>query len=138
VFETVVVGSSPSDVADKAFRCALDMARAAGGTLHIVCALEDEKVGAPRHLPEEFRYTDIGAGKTDWLMGQLKARAEAAHVRVATHAVLAPPAEAITRVATEEDADLVVVGTGSSHGARHLTAVPRSVMDRVSCAVMVV
>jgi nucleotide-binding universal stress UspA family protein len=138
VFETVVVGSTASDAADRAFRFALDVARADDATLHIVCALEGEQEGAPTNLPEEFRYTDIGAGKTDWLMGQLRARAEAAFVRVATHAVLASPADAITRVATEEHADLVVVGTGSSHGARHLTVVPRSVMDRVSCAVMVV
>jgi nucleotide-binding universal stress UspA family protein len=138
VFETVVVGSTASDAADRAFRCALDLARADGATLHIVCALEDEDEGAPPYLPEEFRYTDVGAGRTDWLLGQLRARAEAAHVRVATHAVRARPADAITRVATEEDADLVVVGTGSSRGARHLTVVPRSVMDRLSCAVMVV
>ena len=138
MFETVVVGSTDSDGADRAFRCALELTRAGGGTLHIVCALEDKKEGPPANLPEEFRYTDAGSGKTDWLMGQLRARAEAAHVKVATHAVLARPADAITHVATEEEADLVVVGTGSSHGARHLTVVPRSVMDRVSCAVMVV
>ncbi len=55
-----------------------------------------------------------------------------------THPVLDDPASAITRVAAAEKADLVVVGSGSSHGPRSLADVPKRVMDHVGCAVLVV
>ncbi len=59
-------------------------------------------------------------------------------MEVITHPVLDDPARAITRVASEEGADLVVVGSGSDHGARALSAVPKAVMDHAACAVLVV
>jgi nucleotide-binding universal stress UspA family protein len=138
VFETVVVGSTDSGGADKAFRRALELTRAAGGTLHIVCALGDEHDGPPPDMPDEFRYTCAGAGRTEWHMYQLRCRAESKQVRVETHAMLARPADAIAKVVAEEGADLVVVGTGSGHGTRQLSGVPKAVMDRVACAVLVV
>ena len=138
MFDTVVVGSADSDGAERAFRRALELTGAAGGTLHIVCALGDDHDGPPPYLPEEFRDTALGAGQAEWHMHQLRARAESARVPVETHAVLAPAAEAITKVVAQEDADLVVVGSGTDHGTRQLTEVPKAVMDRVSCAVLVV
>ena len=48
------------------------------------------------------------------------------------------PVEAITRVAAEEAADLIVVGSQADHGSRRLSSVPQAVMDRVECAVLVV
>jgi nucleotide-binding universal stress UspA family protein len=64
--------------------------------------------------------------------------AAAAEVEVATCPLLDEPAGATTRVAAAERADLMVVGSGSDHGSRSLTDVPKSVMDRVGCAVLVV
>ena len=52
--------------------------------------------------------------------------------------MLADPGEAIVRVATEAQADLVVVGSSSAHGHRQLGDVPKAVMDAVPCAVLVV
>ena len=80
----------------------------------------------------------FGAGATDWLLLQLKHAAAEAHVEAATHPVLDDPAAAITRVAAEERADLVVVGSGSARGRRCLAHVPKAVMDHVGCAVLVV
>ena len=48
------------------------------------------------------------------------------------------PVEAITRVAAEEAADLIVVGSQADHGSRRLSSVPQAVMDRVERAVLVV
>ena len=137
MFDTVVVGATDSAGARRAFDRALELARATGGTLHVVTAIP-RKSEPPPYLPEEFRYTDAGADGPDWLLGRLRARAEEANVHVAAHPVRAEPVEAIALVAAEEHADLVVVGTGSSHGARHLSHVPKAVMDRVPCAVLVV
>lgn len=139
MFDTVVVGATESEGATRAFRRALALARTTGGTLHLVTAIsgKGEAESAP-WLPEEFRYTDAGAGASDWLLTQLAKEAAAAEVEVTTHPVLDDPARAITRVAKEEAADLVVVGSGSDHGARALSPVPKSVMDHAACPVLVV
>jgi nucleotide-binding universal stress UspA family protein len=137
VFERVVVGAADSAGARRAFDRALELTSATGGTLHVVTAIP-RKVHQPPYVPEEFRYTDAGADGPDWLLGQLRVRATEAHVDVASHPVRADPAEAIALIAAEQHADLVVVGTGSSHGARHLSHVDKAVMDRVSCPVLVV
>jgi nucleotide-binding universal stress UspA family protein len=137
MFENVVVGASDSEGSARAFRSALEVVRTSGGALHIVSALRPKEEPAP-YLPAEFRYTDAGAGSTDWLLAQLRTEAAKDGVEVVTHPVLADPAEAISRVAAQTDADLVVVGSGSSHGHRRLGDVPKAVMDTVPCAVLVV
>jgi nucleotide-binding universal stress UspA family protein len=140
MFETVVVGAADSDGAAKAFRRALALTRTTGGTLHIVAAIDGKEGSRPvPWLPEEFRYTAIGSSPTDWLLHNLEKEAVGAGVEVSKHPVLDDPAGAISRVAAEEGADLVVVGSGSRHhGTRSLAHVPKAVMDHVSCAVLVV
>jgi nucleotide-binding universal stress UspA family protein len=103
----------------------------------VVSALQAKEKQLP-YLPEEFRYTEAGAGRADWLLGQLRAETAADAVSVETHPVLADPAEAIARVAAAEQADLVVVGSGSAHGRHGLSDVPKAVIDAVPCAVLVV
>lgn len=132
-----MVGATDSDGARRAFDRALELTSATGGSLHVVTAIARKGEPAP-YMPEEFRYTDAGADGADWFLGQLRKRATEAHVEVAAHPVRDDPAEAIARIAHEERADLVVVGTHSAHGARQLSHVPKAVMDRVSCAVLVV
>jgi nucleotide-binding universal stress UspA family protein len=139
VFDRVVVGAADSEGAERAFHRALALTRATGGTLHIVAAIDRKKdADAVPWLPEEFRYTAFGAGAADWLLMKLQREAAEAQVDVATHPVLDDPAGAIARVAADEGADLVVVGSGSAHGARRLAPVPKAVMDHVGCAVLVV
>ena len=137
MFDTVVVGAADSAGARRAFDRALELAGATGGTLHVVTAIP-RKSERPPYVPEEFRYTDAGADGPDWLLGQLRQPAAEFDVDVAAHPVRANPADAIALVAAEEHADIVVVGTGTSHGTRHLSRVPKAVMDRVPCAVLVV
>jgi nucleotide-binding universal stress UspA family protein len=143
VFENVVVGATDSDGATRAVRRAIEVARASGGTLHIVAALGSpraDKPDAPREARSRRRsgFRTRAAHPVDALLGQLRAMATDAHVRVATHPVSADPADAIARVALQEDADLIVVGTRSEGGTRRLSAVPKAVMDKANCAVLVV
>ena len=71
-------------------------------------------------------------------MTELREMAALEYVRVETHPVASDPADAITRVANEEDADLIVVGSRAAHGIRQLSSVPKAVLDRAACAVLVV
>jgi nucleotide-binding universal stress UspA family protein len=137
MFESIVVGAADSDSAAEAVRRAMEVAAASGGTLHIVTAFKAHRP-APTEMPEEFRYSFGPTDPPDVLLNKLKMEADRASIRVATHSVLADPVEAITRVAAQEHADLIVVGSKNSHGTRHLSSVPLSVVDRATCAVLVV
>ena len=140
MFENVVVGATDSAGATRAVRRAIEVARASGGTLHIVAALGSRSRGGWGVRPDMpgRRGVRTRAGRVDSMLGQLRAMATGAQVRVATHPVSAKPAEAITRVALQEDADLIVVGTKNDRGTRQLSSVPKAVMDTAACAVLVV
>jgi nucleotide-binding universal stress UspA family protein len=137
VFEHVVVGATDSESGTRAVRRALELVRASGGTLHVVAALAPKEGPAPS-VPEEFRYTDAGAGQADWVLSQARAHAGEAQIRVTTHPVLADPVQALTKVAAEERADLIVVGCGHHGDDRRLSGIDQAVMDRADCAVLVV
>jgi len=71
-------------------------------------------------------------------VAQLRSLASEVQVRVRSHPLRSDPVEAITRVAAQEQADLIVVGSQDAGGSRRLSSVPQGVMDRVECAVLVV
>jgi nucleotide-binding universal stress UspA family protein len=118
MFDNVVVGASGSGSGARAVRRAAELAGASGGTVHIVTAFEVE--------PEEA------------LLAQLRSLASATRARIQSHPVRSDPVDAITRVAAQERADLIVVGSQDAGGTRRLSSVPQRVMDRVECAVLVV
>ncbi len=137
MFENVVVGATDSAGATRAVHRAIEVARASGGTLHIVTAFGRKKARQPQ-IPEEKQYSRTGSDPTERLMTELREMAALEYVRVETHPVASDPADAITRVANEEDADLIVVGSRAAHGIRQLSSVPKAVLDRAACAVLVV
>jgi nucleotide-binding universal stress UspA family protein len=118
MFENVVVGAADSQSGARAVRRAVEVARTSGGTVHIVTAVRQEPV---EDLVAGFRRLTSGSP-----------------VRVRTHPVRSDPVEAITKVAAEQEADLVVVGSRAGERNRRLSSVPQAVMDRVECAVLVV
>jgi nucleotide-binding universal stress UspA family protein len=136
MFDHVVVGVTDSPSAALAIEKAMDLAKASGGTLHMVSALPAHRAGPPP-MPEEFRYSIGSIDPVDWLLSQMATKASEAAIAVTTHSVLADPVEALTRVARDERADVIVVGAESSHGA-HRTKVPDALMTRATCAVLVV
>ena len=74
----------------------------------------------------------------DELLAQLRSLASESSARVRSHPLQSDPVEAIARVATEEGADLIVVGSRELGGSRRLSDVSRGVMARAECAVLVV
>ena len=118
MFERVVVGVSQSESGAAAIERAMELAQTTGGTLHLVSALAPKRPGPPV-MPDEFRYSIGSLDPVDFQLTQLEARARAADIAVTTHAVLADPVTALTQVASEERADLIVVGASDAHGVRH-------------------
>jgi nucleotide-binding universal stress UspA family protein len=135
MFENVVVGATGSDNSTRAVRRAIEVARASGGTLHIVTALRKR---TRRTDSSGHRRGGKQADPVALLLAEFRLMASRESVTVETHPVVSDPAEAITRVAAEEEADLIVVGSKSARGTRQLSDVPKAVMDTADCAILVV
>ncbi len=139
MFENVVVSITSSSGATRAVSVATEVASASGGTVHIVAVTD-------AHQAPEVKCVDgpgsrggfrMDSGLECGLLDHLREMAIAARVPVSIHSVSAEP-EALLRVASQTDADLIVVGTRTKGGDRQLSAVPRTLLDQSPCAVLVV
>jgi nucleotide-binding universal stress UspA family protein len=135
VFDQVVVGATDEDGATRAVTRAIEVARLSGGTVHVVAGLRRR-----RHLAvtEDRRRAERGLDPDEAVLRRLEAMAARQSVPIRIHPLRSEPAEAITAVAAEQGADLIVVGTGPERRSRHLSDVSKAVMDRADCAVMLV
>jgi nucleotide-binding universal stress UspA family protein len=137
MFEHVVVGVTDSAGAAHAVEQAMGMTRASGGTLHLVSAFGAHRPEAP-DMPEEFRYSIGSVDPVDWRLSQFEVAAKSASIPVMTHAVMADPVDALTQVARQEKADVIVIGAGTADGSFHRSTVADGLMRQASCAVLVV
>jgi nucleotide-binding universal stress UspA family protein len=138
MFSSVVVGTDGSDTAAEAVRNAVELAKLFGARLHIVSAYKPRPMRADG-VPDEFR-DQVGPDvPVDALLEGECARARAAGIVVEGHAGTGDPAEAIVRVAQQENADLIVVGNKGMAGVRRvLGSVPNSVAHSAPCSVFIV
>ncbi len=120
VFDTVVVGAADSEGADAGLP---PRPRADAGhrrhAAHRRCHRQQERIPvgavAARRVP---LHGGRGPARPIGSCPSSSRRPPARRSTSTTHPVLDDPAGAITRVAADEQADLVVVGSGSDHGAR--------------------
>lgn len=141
MYERIVVGTDGSDTAAMALERAALLATMCGAHVHLVygaglpvasggVAGFDALVALPPDAIEELEQ------KLEEQAGQLRE----AGLQVTTHLMQTNGAEAIVRVATECEADLVVVGNRGMTGARRffLGSVPNAVSHQAHCSVLVV
>ncbi len=141
MFENVVVGDEDGFGSTRAVRRASEVARASGGTLHIVAALGaplPPDAGNTWEAPSRAGDPARDARSVQRMRHLLRDLTTDSHLRVAIHPIPAEPADAISRVAVQEDADLIVVQAGGVGATRKLSATTKTLLDRVSCAVLVV
>lgn len=130
MYSTIVCGVMPAESALAAARQALGIAQAFGADLHLVTTFDGSsdpdqrahggQVG--RHEAETFLEREFG----DYDFAR-------------AHAMPGNPASNILQVATEFDADLIVVGNrGMKGGHRVLGSVPNTVSHKADCAVLIV
>jgi nucleotide-binding universal stress UspA family protein len=140
MFQTIVVGTDGSPRAEVAVREAVDLARSEGARLHIVAAFGTHE----RHW-EDLRTSarvdsvDLRA-VAESLLERAARKAQEQGVEVDWGAREGDPAEAILEAATDEDADLIVVGNKGMTGAKRfvLGGVPNKVSHHAPCSVLVV
>src|SRR3954452_11933615 len=136
--QTIVVGTDGSEPAERAVREAIAIAARDSARLHVVTAFHD---------PAMFRER-IASGATtvninlrevgDTVAARAVREAEAEGVEVTSHAREGDPAEAILETASEQNADLIVVGNRGLTGIRRflLGSVSQKVSEHASCNVM--
>jgi len=127
MYTNIVIALAPTDTAREAYDQGLELARALGAAVQLVCAFDeaDDDGTARRHA--ESRLEAAAMPLT------------AAGMTVTTHALPGDPARALVRVAEETGADLIVVGNKGAQGAlRVLGSVASTVLAQAPCAVLVV
>jgi len=138
VLENVVVGADDTATGEAAVQGAVALLRGSGGTLHIVNGYKP-RLPDREDLPTELRYSVSSGCHAEAVLRRLASLAEEERVAVVTHPVTADPVEAITTVAAEAHADLIVV---AHRRGRLMHGVHRSVSAmltrRAPCAVMIV
>lgn len=148
MFRNIVVGFDGSSTSTEALNRAADLAVMAGAHLHIVSA----------YAPGTKVANAAGGGNGNgngWIVGKHASKnaggarrlvqdAAAALVAeralgVTTHTGQGEPADVLVRIATEADADLIIVGNKGMRGARRvLGSVPNRVAHKAPCGVMIV
>jgi len=135
MFQTVVVGADDSPTAAEAVRQAIELAKLTGGTLHIVSAYTHQQLtSSDTEIAKSISSGDL----TEALLDDLASRARLAGVEVTAHGKPGSPANVICEVATEVEADLIIVGNKGMKGARRvLGSVPNSVAHQAPCSVLI-
>lgn len=139
--EAIVVGTDGSETAKEAVNEAIRLAKAFGGELHVVSAYKPLRgahvAGAPAGAAKVWQ--PLPDSRVEAILQEAAAAVRLREVPVKTHLSEDEPADALLAVASEVDADLIVVGNRGMQGARRvLGSVPNKVAHHASCNVLIV
>lgn len=139
---TIVVGVDYSDTSVLALKRALALAR--GGMVHVVHAIETQVASpfsgslAPVMMPFDEGAAALARYVEEQLM-TLRAGSKEPAPLVVSHLVLGPPADELVQLASDLEADLIVVGTHGRRGVARLLigSTAERVVRLATCAVLV-
>jgi nucleotide-binding universal stress UspA family protein len=146
MYKQIVVGTDGSIGANAALDAALELARLTGATLHVVHA---HKLSTAYHLaaavevgvvPNVVEANEAILEESRRICDEAVANAGRLGVKAEAHSVPGDAADALTRVATDAHADLVVVGNRGMSGARRfvLGSVPNKVSHHCPASLLIV
>ncbi len=146
MYTKIVVGTDGSASAHVAVGAAIELARLTGATLHVV---HGHKLSSAYHLAAAFEVGVVPnvVESDEAILAEShricdEAVAQAARVGVATeaHYVAGDAADALIKVATDAEADLIVVGNRGMAGARRfvLGSVPNKVSHHCPSSLLIV
>jgi nucleotide-binding universal stress UspA family protein len=144
MFRSIVVGTDGSETAARAVGQAIELARAHGASLELVCAYEPVPAARlrqeAREVPPDLQWAINPREDVDAVLREAAERARAAGVAVTVYAREGDPADAILDVAEERGADLIVVGNKGMTGAKRflLGSVPNKVSHHAPCSVLII
>jgi len=144
-YSTVVVGTDGSETSFVAVERAAAIAQDAGATLVLACAYEpaaDKDTARDRDILREEAYQVVGSAPADDTVRTAQARAAraAGSITIETEVVQGKPADVLTKLTVERNADLLVVGNRGLNtlAGRILGSVPLDVVRHAGCDVLVV
>ena len=144
MFRSIVVGTDGSDTAGKAVEEAIDLAKAVGAALCVVCAYEPVPKARlreeARQTPSDLQWMVNPREEVDETLSEAADLVRAAGVEVETFAREGAPADAILDVAEERGSDLIVLGNKGMTGAKRflLGSVPNKISHHAPCGVYIV
>jgi nucleotide-binding universal stress UspA family protein len=142
MYQRIIVGTDGSVQSGSAVEHAASLARLTGASLHLVqgCGSAAVAVSAMggASLPYGYDHREVVTACTAALE-EAAAPLRASGLDVDVHVVSSNGHTALCDVATEIDADLIVVGNrGMSGSKRFLGSVPNSVTHHAPCSVLIV
>jgi nucleotide-binding universal stress UspA family protein len=133
IYSTIVVGTDGSATAEVAMARAIDLARLASATLHVVT------VADPGPAPAAPAPTTRADSPAEVALESALERLGTDDLDVEQHVITGEPATEIVAMAGRVDADLVVLGSRGMRGAgRLLGSIPNVVSHRAPCDVLIV
>jgi nucleotide-binding universal stress UspA family protein len=147
VYQSIVVGTDGSETAAIAVKHALELAKASGGTLHVVHAYENVALSAAvmasggGGMAVDLQQLSGGLKENgENIVARVAGEAQAAGVQVQTHVVTSDPADALLTIAADVNADLIVVGNRGMSGIKRfmLGSVPNRVSHHCPCNLLIV
>ena len=133
IYSTIVVGTDGSATAEVAMARAIDLARLASATLHVVTVADP---GPAPAAPAPSTRADFPA---EVALESALERLGTDDLDVEQHVFTGEPATEIVAMAGRVDADLVVLGSRGMRGAgRLLGSIPNVVSHRAPCDVLIV
>jgi nucleotide-binding universal stress UspA family protein len=141
----IIVPLDGSDFSFRAAQYAINIARLTGGEIlciHAIADLPYIEYMAPAGGLTVPRYIQEAKKQTDEWFSQVKSRAAKEGVKITAETIFSPPsvAESIINYASEQKADLIVIGTRGRSGLKRLVlgSVASAVVAHASCPVLVV
>lgn len=142
--ERIVVGTDGSESANKAVDQAIELAVALNAELELVNAFEVPSQAQLERMRSEipdpdFAFAADPANQSEIMLGRLAQKAEQAGVKARTWSQGGDAASFILDVASETDADLIVVGNRGMTGAARflLGSVPNKISHHAPCSVLI-
>jgi nucleotide-binding universal stress UspA family protein len=140
MFKRIVVGTDGSDTANAAVALAIELARQSGASLHAVYAFRVRSGAGPGGVAAPASDESLSTSLTQEAAQELleKVAAQAPDLKVERHCLTGAAADVVVKVAEDEEADLIVVGSKGMQGARRiLGSVPNSVAHNAPCHVLI-
>jgi nucleotide-binding universal stress UspA family protein len=141
MIKAVAVGTDGSDTAATAVEFAIDLARRYEARLIVISAyrpLSETKVFRDQEeAPQEVQWSINPEQEVEAILSNVESHAHAAGLEVTTVASQGDPADVLLKHASEQGADMIVVGNRGMQ-RRLLGSVPNTVAHKADCSVIIV
>ncbi|HEX8977584.1 MAG TPA: universal stress protein [Solirubrobacteraceae bacterium] len=138
---TVAVGTDGSETAAKAVEFAIDLATRYGARLVAISCyrpVDEVRVGRDQaDAPQEIQWSINPDQEVEANLAEVESRGHAAGLEVTTVAAQGKPADVLIKHASEQSADVIVVGNKGMN-RRLLGSVPNTIAHQADCSVIIV